>query len=75
MRRALPLILFATLAACGPHIDRPHTAPDRDTPATITKTTPALPIGRPETLKPGLNRWDNGDGTEGAVFARAGAEP
>jgi hypothetical protein len=75
MRRALPLILFATLAACGTHINQPHTAPDRDLLAATTKSAPALPIGRPETLKPGLNRWDNGDGTAGAVFARAGAEP
>jgi hypothetical protein len=70
MRRALPLILFATLAACGPHVDQPHTAPDRDPPAATTKPTP--PIGRPDTLKPGLNHWDNGDGTAGAVFVRDG---
>jgi hypothetical protein len=68
-------LLFA-LTACGPHVDQP--LPMRsDSAQTAASTTakPARPIGMPETFKPGLNHWDNGDGTAGAVFVRVGAEP
>lgn len=41
-------------------------------PAEGPTVLPFKPVQtpRPNTLKPGLNVWDNGDGTGGAVFAR-----
>ena len=63
----LPLILMA----CVPvHIDSaPLPASDRETVLAPPKAKTALPIGKPEgPYAPGsIIRWDNGDGTFGAI--------
>jgi hypothetical protein len=68
----LALLCALALAACGPHVDQPLPMRSDNQPAATAPAKPRPPIGRPETLKPGLNHWDNPDGTAGAVFVRDG---
>ena len=67
---AISLAAALTLTACAPHTDTAATAQNHGTVglAAIGPTKPPRPIGKPETLRPGLNTWTNPDGTVGAVF-------
>ena len=67
---SLTLAAALALTACAPHIGPPATAQQGNTiaPRALAPTKAPRPIGKPETLRPGLNTWTNPDGTVGAVF-------
>jgi hypothetical protein len=71
-KRIATLIAAAAIVSACSHSSPPDQNQRSDGRQITAK--PAISIGPPKTLRPGMNVWDNGDGTFGAVFVN-GSRP